>query len=192
MMKLKTLKSLAAIAIAVLSFSFTNDKKVSKNIDTAKSSIFWIGKKITGQHSGNLSIKEGFLDFENERLIGGTVIVDMKSIVVTDLEGKAKANLESHLNSEDFFGVENHETATLVFSKVTSKNGMYSVSGDFTIKGITKSIEFDMTIDGTIAKSTLKIDRTLFGIRYGSASFFDNLKNKAIDNLFELQVTLQL
>ena len=192
MTQLKKLKSFALVAIALLSISFVKDTKESKKINTAESSIFWIGKKITGQHSGNLSIKEGVLEFENDKLSGGKIVVDMKSLVVTDLEGDAKANLEGHLNSEDFFGVSSHETATLMLDSVTFANDTYKVVGSFTIKGITKTIDFDMTVADNVAKSSLKIDRTLFGIRYGSASFFDNLKNKAIDNLFELEVTLKL
>ena len=192
MTQLKKLKSFALVAIALLSISFVKDTKESKKINTAESSIFWIGKKITGQHSGNLSIKEGVLEFENDKLSGGKIVVDMKSLVVTDLEGDAKANLEGHLNSEDFFGVSSHETATLMLDSVTFANDTYNVVGSFTIKGITKTIDFDMTVADNVAKSSLKIDRTLFGIRYGSASFFDNLKNKAIDNLFELEVTLKL
>jgi polyisoprenoid-binding protein YceI len=192
MIQLKTFKSIALVAITLLSFSFIKDAKESKKVNTAESSIFWIGKKITGQHSGNLSIKEGVLEFDNDKLSGGSIVVDMTSLIVTDLEGKAKANLEGHLNSDDFFGVSSHETATLVLDKVTLDNDTYKVVGSFTIKGITKSIDFDMTIADNVAKSSLKIDRTLFGIRYGSASFFDNLKNKAIDNMFELEVTLKL
>ncbi len=192
MIQLKSFKSIALVAMTLLSFSFIKDAKESKKVNTAESSIFWIGKKITGQHSGNISIKEGVLEFDNDKLSGGNIVVDMTSLVVTDLEGKAKANLEGHLNSDDFFGVSSHETATLVLDKVTLDNDTYKVVGSFTIKGITKSIDFDMTIADNVAKSSLKIDRTLFGIRYGSASFFDNLKNKAIDNMFELEVTLKL
>ena len=32
------------------------------NIDTDQSSIFWIGRKITGQHNGTIDIKNGYIE----------------------------------------------------------------------------------------------------------------------------------
>ena len=47
-----------------------------------------------------------------------------------------------------------------------------------------------MTVGENSATAKVKIDRTLYDIRYGSDSFFDNLGNKAIDNEFDIDVTL--
>jgi len=48
-----------------------------------------------------------------------------------------------------------------------------------------------MTVADNTAKASLKIDRTLYDIRYGSNNFFENLGDKAINNEFDLEVTLQ-
>jgi polyisoprenoid-binding protein YceI len=69
--------------------------------------------------------------------------------------------------------------------------GGYQVTGDLTIKGITQPVSFPMTIAENTAKASLKIDRTLYDIRYGSNNFFENLGDKAINNEFDLEVTLQ-
>ncbi len=191
-MKRKMLKSLALVIIAALTVSFTTIKKETKKINVEKSSIEWVGKKITGQHSGVIAVKEGSLKFKNNKLVGGVVIVNMTSLTVTDLSGDYKNKLERHLKSDDFFGVDKFETSTLTINKVTGENGSFLVNGDITIKGITKPISFDMTVNDNTATAELKIDRTQFGIRYGSASFFDDLQDKAINNEFELKVQLSI
>lgn len=187
MKHLKT-TGLALIALVFISFSLVKEK----SIDVDSSTISWIGKKVTGQHEGILKLQSGTLKFKNNSLIGGDFIVDMSSITVTDLSGKGKGKLEGHLKSNDFFGVAKHKIATLkITSAKKQKNGNYSVSADLTIKGITKPLDFQINVDDDTATANVKIDRTKYDIRYGSASFFDNLKDKAIYDEFDLSVTLK-
>ena len=67
-----------------------------------------------------------------------------------------------------------------------------TVTGDFTIKGKTNPATFDLQISVGEATAKVIIDRSLYDIRYGSTSFFDNLGDKVIYNDFELDVTLKL
>ena len=60
-----------------------------------------------------------------------------------------------------------------------------------TIKGITNKIAFDLEVSENKATTSFKIDRTKYGIKYGSASFLDGLKDKAIYNEFDLTVSLK-
>lgn len=108
------------------------------------------------------------------------------------MEGDGKAKLEGHLKADDFFGVENHGTSKLVFTEVksTGKNS-YEVTGDLTIKGITKPVTFDVSIYGSKATATVKVDRTNYDIKYGSGSFFENLGDKTIYDEFDLVVDLE-
>ncbi|MFC2109215.1 YceI family protein [Bacteroidota bacterium] len=179
------------VVIALITLSFTTIKENEKAINIKESKIGWIGKKITGQHTGNINFTSGNLIFKKDKLVGGSFVVDMTSIEVTDLQGEYKGKLEGHLKSDDFFGVDKFATSTLVFTKVKEAKGNYSVTADLTIKGITESVNFDMVVSANSANASLKVDRTKYGIRYGSASFFDDLKNKAIDNEFELNVSLK-
>ena len=190
-MKTTMIKSTAIAVIALVTLSFTTIKKEVKKINTSESTINWVGKKITGKHSGTIKLKEGNLEFKRNKLIGGSFVVDMTSVEVTDMKGEYKGKLEGHLKSDDFFGTKNHKTATLKITNVEGKKGNFTVTGDLTIKGITKPITFNLAVSGNVATTKLKIDRTKYGIRYGSASFFDNLKDKAIDNKFELEVSLK-
>ena len=116
----------------------------------------------------------------------------MSTIIVTDLEGEYKGNLEGHLKSDDFFGVIKFPSASLNFTKVesTGKNS-YKVTGDMTIKEKTESISFNLSVYGNKANASLKIDRTKFDVRYSSTSFFDGLKDKAIYDEFDLVADLE-
>ena len=186
------LKNLAVIAIvALITFSFTVLEDIKKDINIETSIVNWKAYKVTGSHEGVIALKSGFLTFDEETLTGGEFVIDMTSITCTDMEGEYKGKLEGHLKSDDFFGVENHPTATLVFKKVksTGKNS-YKVSGDLTIKGKTNPITFDFSVYGKKASASLKIDRALYDIKYGSTSFFDDLKDKAIYDEFDLNVEL--
>ena len=154
--------------------------------------MVWKGYKVTGSHVGIITIKSGHLNFDKDILTGGSFKIDMSTITVTDLEGEYKGKLEGHLKSDDFFGVEKFPTATLHFTKVKSvgKNS-YEVTGNITIKGKTETVSFNVSVYGNKANVSLKIDRTKFDVRYGSTSFFDGLKDKAIYDEFDLVADLE-
>lgn len=163
-----------------------------KDVDVEKSKVTWKAYKVTGSHTGTVTLSSGALEFENDALSGGEFVVDMTSLISTDLEGEYKGKLEGHLKSDDFFSVANHPTAKLVFTnvKATGKNA-YEVTGDLTIKGITKAITFDLSVYGSKATGNLKVDRAQYDVRYGSGSFFENLGDKTIYDEFDLVVDLE-
>ncbi len=188
-MKKNILTSTLAIVVLFSTAAFTTLK--DKKVAIKNSTITWVGKKVTGQHTGNISLKEGFLMMKGKELRGGEFVIDMTSINVTDLSGDSKGKLEGHLKSDDFFGIANHPTATLKFTGFSGEEGMYTVIGDLTIKGQTHPVSFELKIDGNKATTALKVNRTKYGIKYGSGSFFDNLGDKAINDEFELDVSLE-
>jgi polyisoprenoid-binding protein YceI len=188
--KLRTLG--AALLVALITFSFTDNDGEKKEIKTDKSTVTWKGYKVTGSHYGTVDIESGFLTFTDGKLTGGEFVVDMTTIVSDDLTGEYKGKLEGHLKSDDFFGIEKHPTAKMVFTKVTStgKNS-YQVTGDLTIKDKTAPVTFDFSVYGNKANANVKIDRTTYDIRYGSPSFFDDLKDKAIYDEFDLVTDIE-
>ena len=154
--------------------------------------VEWIGKKVTGEHSGTIMVKEGKLAMHDGQLEKGKVTIDMTSILCTDLKGEWADKLVGHLKNADFFDVENHNTAVLDILKVTpGKDGNSIVSGNLTIKGITKPIEFPAKIevkDGKLAAyAEVNVDRTLYDIKYGSGKFFEGLGDKAIHDEFTIK-----
>ncbi len=189
---------LIALSMVVIGFSaFTKKEKTTLfKINADESKVVWLGKKVTGEHTGTINIAKGNLEFSNDKLSGGSFEIDMKSIANTDLENQEyNQKLVGHLKSDDFFGTEKFPKATLVIKKVKQNVGnKYNVKGEITIKGVTKSVEFPVEVSTNGAKvtaiATITIDRSEFGVKYGSGSFFDNLGDKAIYDDFTLNVTL--
>ena len=171
-------------------------------VNTIESKIEWVGRKITGEHNGNLSIAGGFLEIRNDSLIGGEILVNMQSITVLDIESpKWNKKLVDHLKSSDFFNTTEFPTARIEIihsspiPKKESKNPV-KVSGKLDIKGIVNPININTfaVVNDSIrfAKGTLEIDRTKWNIRYGSTSFFDDLGDKAILDIFLLNYSLSI
>jgi polyisoprenoid-binding protein YceI len=162
-------------------------------ISADNSELLWTGKKVTGKHFGNIEISEGQVELENGLVTAAGFTVDMTTLTVTDLEDEElNAKLRGHLFSDDFFSIETHPTATFV---VTSAEGN-TVTGDLTIKGITNPVSFPVTVTeteaGVVVSGTMKVDRTLYEVRYGSGKFFENLGDNMISDEFTLDFAIQL
>lgn len=177
------------LTFSIMSFTANPEKKIVK---TQNSTIAWKAYKVTGFHEGPVQLKEGFFTFEDDKLIGGEFIIDMNTIDATDVKGLIKKKLVNHLKSDDFFNVKDHPTSKLVITNVeASESGTYKVTADVTITGTTHPSTFDMVINGNKASATLKIDRTKYGLKYRSGSFFDDLGNKLIYDEFDVVVNLE-
>ncbi|WP_421941141.1 YceI family protein [Pedobacter sp.] len=191
-MKLKISSIFLLVAVVALSAFKNPTKPVTYTVDAAKSTITWLGKKVTGSHNGTISLKSGSLNVDGKKVTGGTFVIDMTSI--KDADGSAK--LEGHLKADDFFGSSKFPTSTFVITKVTGSGAKITVSGNLTIKGITKPLSFPAAVttnaDGTVSAVAGKIvvDRTKYDIKYGSKSFFDSIGDKAINDEFEIGVKL--
>ena len=181
----------------VSSISYAN---VGEERPIKKAVINWMGSKVTGSHDGLVNLKSGYLNFNKTDLVGGEFIIDMASIVCTDLTGKGKASLESHLKSADFFDVGNYPLAKLRILKAEKKGGeqeyeikgeqLYSITGIITVKDIPQKISFKANVGKTKATAKFVLDRTLFGIIYKSGNFFKELADKAINDEFKMQIQL--
>jgi len=165
-------------------------------VDTNKSDVKWVGKKVLYQHNGKIKIASGDLTVKGKVVTGGIITMDMTSISDEDLTEKDKNDkLIGHLKSQDFFNVEKYPTAKFEIGKMTpntkavGKNN-YTVTGKLTIKGITKDIAFPATvvIDGNklTANADFKLDRTLWDIKYNSGKFYDSLGDKMIKDDFDI------
>ncbi len=187
---MKTLAITLALAL-IGSTSFANDGNGDKyTVQTKASTLNWVGKKVGGSHTGTIAIKEGTLTVANGKIETALVTIDMTTIRVTDegMDDGTKGKLVGHLNSPDFFNVEEHTTAKFQLTAFTpiqsSTVANYTVTGKLTIKGITHEITFPAIVrmsEGRIeASANLTFDRSKWDVRYGSGSFFDNLGDKVI------------
>jgi polyisoprenoid-binding protein YceI len=185
----------ALLALTVSFVSIANDGGNNYKLDTEKSIIKWIGKKVGGQHSGGLTFKSGSLEMKDNNITKASFTTDMNSITCSDMDGKYGEKLIGHLKSNDFFDVENHATANFEMSSFTSNNdGTGTMVGKLTIKGISQEISVPVSFksgNGMVAlRGDVKFDRTKFGIEYGSASLAGVLKDKAINDEVEFSFTI--
>lgn len=176
------------------------------SVDGMASKVIWEGSKLAGAHSGTVDVKDGSVTVSNGMISGGNFSLDMTSITVTDLnEGNGKANLETHLKgtaekgADDFFNVTKYPTASFEITKVTKRESdpeaNILVYGNLTMKNITKEIAFkaQANVKDNMVKvdaPTFKINRTEWGIKYGSPTFFEGLKEKAINDDIALKIDL--
>lgn len=160
-------------------------------VDTEASEVVWTGRKVSGQHHGTVDIKSGSLTVNNGQITGGNFVIDLTTITDQDLEGEYKGKLEGHLKSADFFDVENHPEATFEITGVEqgAEGGLVKVSGNLTLRSISKNITFDANVQeatDTSVKATadFNIAREDWGITYSGKA--DDLISKEIN----LKVTL--
>ena len=182
--------------------AIANSEAFEFMVDTTTSVIEWKGEKPTGTHTGTIKLSEGTFKANDSIVESGTFVVDMKSLEVTDLEGEDKLKLESHLmgtvkgKEGDFFNVEKYPNTTFKVTGISQKDGKTMLQGNLTMKEETKNVEFPVTIsiNGDILELTsdsFVIDRTKWGVNYGSKSVFDTLGDKFINDEIELTVNLK-
>ena len=170
-------------------------------IDITASKITWKGSKPTGSHNGTISMSSGMVYALGTDLQSGKFTIDMNTIADLSLDAGMKENLEAHLKGTvegkkgDFFNVTNYPTSTFELTGVTGENGKITVSGNLTIKDKTNPVSFPAVVsfpeDAIFLKSeTFTIDRTKWGVNYGSKNIFDNLGDKFIDDEIELTIEL--
>lgn len=180
-------------------------------VDPATSTIEWLGSKPTGDsHNGTIALKEGSLTVdENKSLNGGSFVIDIASIKVLDIKDSAKnAGLVSHLlgtgdpeGKDDFFNVTDYPTGKFEITavkvadsaeKVDYKEATHVISGNLTLKGISKNISFPAKVtvtDNTVeALSEMNIDRTEWNIKYLSD---ETVKDKFINKKINLKLNIK-
>jgi polyisoprenoid-binding protein YceI len=191
---MKNLILLSACALISLT-SMNKPTPAPFTVDAAKSTFKWTGKKVAGTHWGFVKFSDGVLQIEKGLLKGGSFNVDMTTIDCQDTQGEWGQKLVGHLKADDFFGTDKFPKSTLVIKTATSTGAnQYDVVANLTIKGITQEIAFPATVavEGLTATATanFSVNRTLYGIKYGSGNFFQNLGDKAIDDNFNVEVNL--
>lgn len=171
-------------------------------VNTEASNIKWEGAKFTGDtHQGTISVQDGELMVTGDQITAGRFIIDMQTINVTDLEaGSGKEKLEGHLKNDDFFSVDTYPTATFELVSLEPATGTegatHMITGNLTMKDQTRSITFpaNVSVSGnqlTATSPAFVIDRTQWGVAYGSNSVAGIAKDKAIKDEIGLQLDVR-
>jgi polyisoprenoid-binding protein YceI len=169
------------------------------DLDTTASSVKWTGAKAIGSaHSGEVKVKEGYVELTGGKIVGGNVVIDMSTVTNTDLKDTPdyQKKLVEHLTSEDFFNVKKYPTATFkILSTEKKSDTEYTLKGELTMVGETKPLDVSAKImvkgETVTGEAKMKIDRTKWGLKYGSGNFFKELTgDKIINDEFELDLKL--
>lgn len=156
-------------------------------VDAARSVMTWKGSKVSGDtHHGRITASSSSLEVRDGQIVGGEVVLDMKTITVEDLQGKWRDKLLGHIKSADFFDVGKFPTATLKIEKV--ENG--KAFGRLRVKDVSQPISFSVKRAGNKYVGSAFFDRTKFGVTYGSGSFFKNLGDKLIHDVVEVEFAI--
>ncbi len=200
-----------AVVVSAVLFSCKGEKKekvvvkeevkveettIVNNVDLTASVMTWKGTKPTGSHDGIVSLLSGGMVVENGVLKEGEFVIDMNTIKNLDMAGSEGAGkIEKHLKASDFFDVTLYPTSKFVITSALEVEGNLVVTGNLTIKDVTKSITIPASISTTDGTTTFKselfnIDRADFNVKYGSKRWIEGLKDKFIDDLVEMSFTV--
>ena len=200
-----------AVVVSAVLFSCKGEKKekvvvkeevkveettIVNNVDLTASVMTWKGTKPTGSHDGTVSLLSGGMVVENGVLKEGEFVIDMNTIKNLDMVGSEGAGkIEKHLKASDFFDVTLYPTSKFVITSALEVEGNLAVTGNLTIKDVTKSITIPASISTTDGTTTFKselfnIDRADFNVKYGSKRWIEGLKDKFIDDLVEMSFTV--
>jgi len=186
------MKKIALAAIVIFMATSLSMVAQSSEVNLDQSTIKWEGKKIGTDHHGEIQFQSGSLEMQNGQITGGVFVVDMTTITNEDISNEGRnQRLVGHLKSDDFFSVETFPTSNFKVTESTAfADGKAKLSGDLTIKGTTESISFEVVKNNNVYSAKIPVDRSKFDVRFGSDSFFDNLGDNAIDDIFTLEVKL--
>lgn len=176
-------KDSVAVAQTVTGTSYT--------VDTTQSQLVWTGTKVSGAHTGTVTIKSGALNVDNGTITGGNFVLDMNSINTTDLEGEYKDKLDGHLKADDFFAVATFPEATFEITEVKAGTTAADavISGNLTIKGISKNITFDAKV-GEVTDAVAKYSADFNIKREDWAVTYEGKKDDLISKEINFKVTI--
>jgi polyisoprenoid-binding protein YceI len=146
----------------------TNGEAVA--ITPENSKVEFTGSKVTGKHEGGFKTFTGNINLVNGKAEESQVSFEIEmNSVFTDTDGVTK-----HLQTPDFFDVEKFPKASFTSTKVVADTAKgadnYTVTGDLTIHGTTKSVTVPAKItvgaDKVGVESEFVINRKDFGIAY--------------------------
>jgi polyisoprenoid-binding protein YceI len=147
--------------------------EVPLNGDNTK--VTFVGTKPTGKHEC------GFKKLTGSAKFVPTDVTSLQLAIEIDMNSLFSDNdtMTNHLKSPDFFAVKSNPKSKFVSTKVQKSGTDYTVTGNFTLVGKTKSVSFAAKIepytDGLVFDSTFSINRHDWGITYGKGKIDDQV-----------------
>lgn len=169
-------------------------------VDTSASVIEWTGRNALGRHTGTLRLEDGVMRLEGGR-VGGEFLIDLTSLANTDLEDPTLAEmLVQHLLSDDFLFAERFPKAHFRIEQAEALPGVSPgavnchLRGELELRGRIEPLAFPATLstleDGIAAEAHFDLDRTRWGLDYGSGKLFRHLGKHLVHDAVSLQIRL--
>jgi polyisoprenoid-binding protein YceI len=184
----KIMKNTIKMFLIIISLSMSSNAQSIFKANLTKSKFTWTGYAAVGNYAptGTIQLSSGRLNFDGKNISKGIFEFDMKTI------SHENKDLMNHLKNEDFFDVEKYPKATFTMEKITNNQ----VVGLLKIKDVQKRFSFPVTIKKSEnemqIQAIISVNRTDFGIKYNSNSFFSNLGDYAIKDNFEFRLDLSM
>lgn len=170
-------------------------------LDPAESRVVWLGRNLLNKHWGHVALAGGRVEFHRGEPAAGEATLDLRRITCSDLAGSDLHDvLIHHLESDDFFDVTRHPTARFSFDEVevcSDKPGCRNLKllGELSLRGVTNPLVIEaaagFTPEGRAAlQSVFTLDRTRWGVIYGSGKFFRRLAGHLVNDEIELQLRI--
>lgn len=189
------------LAITELASSTPVGSVVGYSLVIPESFVNWKGTHVMGGkgHQGYIKPLTGTLAFDASGTIaGGYFELDMNTITITDRKDTSSDNgLVSHLKDPDFFDVKKYPKGTFQLTKAikVSSDSSYYITGELTLRAITKEVHFPATIvrngESILATASLTIDRTKWGITYHSGSIIGLVKDELLEDSIPVSLALR-
>ncbi len=172
--------ALAVLALAALP-ALAQD---TYRIDPVHSEVSFKVRHLLAKVSGRFTKFSGDIKIDTKDISKSSVMVSIDAASVnTDVEAR-----DNHLRSDAFFDVAKYPAITFKSTSVKEvAKGKLEVTGDFTLRGVTKRITFPITNAGTQAgpkpgtvvagfiDGALTIDRQDYGVSYGKGMVGDEV-----------------
>jgi len=167
-------------------------------VDLDASELQWTGRNLMNRHFGVLQFDRAHLEFDSNRLTGGAFRLDWSTLHCIDLQDAPLHNvLLAHLRDHDFFDVDAYPAPRAVITRVETREHASPGTPDLHLdcelemKGIRRPVAFDATSGrdafGRFAlQGCFQIDRTEWGVRYGSGQWFKNLGQHLVNDQIEI------
>ncbi|HJE52433.1 MAG TPA: YceI family protein [Tessaracoccus flavescens] len=133
------------------------------------------------RHAMVTKVRGSFEEFEGQAVVDGANPQNT-TLDVTINAGSVNtrnADRDGHIRSEDFFDVENYPTWTFKGTDYAVKGDVVEVTGDLTIKDVTKSVTFPLEFQGAAKdpfgntrvgfEGSTQINRSDFGLTWNAA-----------------------
>ena len=144
-------KFMRKLTVSILAVAFMLGMSVQAadwNLDPVHSAI-----EFSVRHLAISKIKGKFKEFEAKMVFDGKAVENGSAeftiqVASIDTENEKRDN---HLKSSDFFAAEENPTITFKSKKISAvKDGKFQITGDMTMRGVTKEVTFDCELHGVV------------------------------------------